>query len=91
MPSFTKICRPLASALLVIASFHLHAQTLSTDGTAELDRYLTDAIGTTRIPGMVALVVNKDDVIYEKSFGLMDSANNKAMSTDASASTAAIV
>jgi methyl acetate hydrolase len=72
----------LAGALLLAATF-ARAQTLSADGAAELDRYLTDAIGTTRIPGMVALVVSRDGVIYEKGFGLMDSANARPMTTDA--------
>lgn len=78
-----QLLKPLAGALLVAASFELGAQTLSDDGKAALDSYLGDAIGTTRIPGMVALVVNKDGIVYEEAFGLMDSANGKAMTTDA--------
>ncbi len=78
-----KHLKPIAGVLLLAASFHLSAQTLSTEGAAEIGRYLTAAIGTTRIPGMVALVVNEDGIVYEKAFGLMDTANNKAMTTDA--------
>ncbi|MBF8269714.1 MAG: Beta-lactamase protein [Gammaproteobacteria bacterium] len=59
------------------------AAELSDQGAAELDSYLQEAIATTHIPGLVALVVNKDGIIYEKAFGLMDSANNKPMTTDA--------
>lgn len=83
MISLRQAYRPLISAVLVIASLHVHAQTLSAEGAAELDQYLTEAIGTTRIPGMVALVVNEDGVLYEKAFGLMDSANSKPMTSDA--------
>jgi CubicO group peptidase (beta-lactamase class C family) len=83
MNVFTQACRSLVGALLIAASMQLDAQTLSAEGAAELDSYLTEAIGKTRIPGMVALVVNKDGIIYEKSFGLMDSANNKPMTNDA--------
>lgn len=83
MKALKHIFKPIAGALLLAVSFELSAQSLSTEGTADLDKYLTESIGTTRIPGMVALVVNKDGVIYEKAFGLMDTANNKAMSTDA--------
>ncbi|MDY6982210.1 MAG: serine hydrolase domain-containing protein [Pseudomonadota bacterium] len=77
------VIEPLTGALIVAVSFQLGAQTLSDDGKAALDSYLGEAIGTTRIPGMVALVVNKDGVVYEEAFGLMDSANGKAMTTDA--------
>jgi methyl acetate hydrolase len=59
------------------------AQTLSPAGINALNEYLESAIGSTRIPGMVALVTNGDEVIYEQAFGLMDTANNKAMSNDA--------
>ncbi|MES2603692.1 MAG: serine hydrolase domain-containing protein [Pseudomonadota bacterium] len=67
-------------ALLLCAS--LEAQTLNDTGKAALDIYLQDVIKTTRIPGMVALVVNKDGIVYEKAFGLMDTANSKPMSPD---------
>jgi methyl acetate hydrolase len=59
------------------------AAQLSPQGKTEIDRYLQSAIGTTRIPGMVAVVVDKNGIIYEKGFGLMDGAKNKPMSTDA--------
>lgn len=74
---------PFAGALLLVASFGLEAQTLGAEGAADIDRYLAKAIGTTRVPGMVALVVNRDGIIYEKAFGLMDSANKEPMRTDA--------
>lgn len=83
MKAFKHAYKPFASALMLIAAVQLQAQTLGSEGAAEIDRYLTDAIGSTKIPGMVALVVNKDGVIYEQAFGLMDSANNRPMTTDA--------
>ena len=70
-----------ATALLL--SVHVGAAQLSAQGTAELDRYLQDAVATSHIPGMVALVVDRNGVVYEKAFGLMDKANKKPMSTDA--------
>lgn len=69
-----------SSALLLSAT--LEAQTFSDAGKAEIDSYLQQAIADTQIPGMVALVVNKDGIIYEKAFGLRDVANNKPMTTD---------
>ncbi len=70
-----------AASLLLCAQ--LGAAQLSPQGTAEIDRYMQGAIGSTRIPGMVAVVVDKNGIIYEKAFGLMDSARGKPMSTDA--------
>jgi len=71
------------SAFALLVSAHGFTAELSEQGLAELDLYLQNAIQSTRIPGMVALVVNKDGIVYEKAFGLMDSANSKPMTTDA--------
>lgn len=68
---------------LLLISFNLQAQSLAPAGVEELDAYLEQAIATTHIPGLVALVVNKDGIVYEKAFGLMDTAGNKPMTTDA--------
>jgi methyl acetate hydrolase len=75
-----KLLVGVASLLLCV---QLDAAQLSPQGTAEIDRYLQGSIGTTRIPGMVAVVVDRNDIIYEKGFGLMDSARGKPMSADA--------
>jgi methyl acetate hydrolase len=71
------------AATAFLLSVHAGAAQLSTQGKAELDRYLQEAVSTTHIPGMVALVVDRDGIVYEKGFGLMDKANRKPMSTDA--------
>ncbi len=72
------------SLLVIVSSLStVHAQSLSVAGANALDSYLQSAIGSTRIPGMVALVTNGEEVIYEYAFGLMDSANNKTMTADA--------
>lgn len=70
-------------AIALLLSAHGFAAELTEKGLADLDLYLQNAIVSTHIPGMVALVVNKDGIVYEKAFGLMDSANNKPMTTDA--------
>ena len=69
--------------LFLLLTTGLQAQTLSMGGRYELDRYLMQAIDSTRIPGVVALVTNGEEVIYHSAFGLMDSANRKAMTRDA--------
>lgn len=73
---------------LVLLSFALspqvlRAQSLDAAGKAAIDDWLTDAVRTTHIPGIVALVVNKDGVIYENAFGLMETGTAKPMANDA--------
>jgi CubicO group peptidase (beta-lactamase class C family) len=72
----------LLLSVLFVLSCSVHAQTFSKESIAVLDQYLEQAIATTHIPGLVALVTSKDSIIYESAYGKMDVANNKAMTTD---------
>ncbi|MCP5146071.1 MAG: beta-lactamase family protein [Gammaproteobacteria bacterium] len=72
---------PAIAALLL--SQTVHAAQFTAAGKAELDAYLQAAVTNTHIPGMVALVVDRDGVIYEQAFGLMDSAKQRPMSPTA--------
>jgi methyl acetate hydrolase len=56
--------------------------TLPASTAATLSRQLTDAVGRGDTPGVVALVVNRDGVLYEGAAGKRDTANNVPMSTD---------
>jgi methyl acetate hydrolase len=78
-----KLFAVCVASFALLCPLGIAAQTLNANGVAALDSYLSDAIKTTHIPGMVALVVNEDGIVYQKAFGLMDTANNKPMSTDA--------
>jgi CubicO group peptidase (beta-lactamase class C family) len=49
---------------------------------AEIDAYLTNVIRDTRIPGIVALVVDADRVVYEGAFGRQDVAAGAPMAAD---------
>jgi methyl acetate hydrolase len=51
-------------------------------GAAEIDAVLKMAVEK-GIPGVVAVVANRDRVLYEGAFGLMDTAKQKPMSKDA--------
>ncbi len=62
----------ISLALVLLLPALAGAAQLSPQGTAEIDRYLQDGIGTTRVPGMVAVVVDKNGIVYEKAFGLME-------------------
>lgn len=69
--------------LLLLTSAAASAQTISSAGRYELDNYFGQMVAESRIPGLVALVTNGDEVIYHSAFGLMDSGNSKAMTRDA--------
>ncbi|MES2624134.1 MAG: serine hydrolase domain-containing protein [Pseudomonadota bacterium] len=71
------------STALLLLTVNAGAQTLTPEGEAAIDRYLQEQQMTTGIPGMVALIVNKDGVIFEKAYGRMDVTNNKPMTQDA--------
>jgi methyl acetate hydrolase len=49
------------------------------DGNAEITRYLSSRIGATPIPGIVAMVVDKNTTLYSGAFGKQDVAGNVAM------------
>ncbi len=74
--------KKIIGATALLLSFSVDAQTLTATGKSAIDSYLQNAIKTTHIPGMVALVVNKDGIIYEQAFGLKDVAHKQPMSTD---------
>ena len=74
------------TGLLVLflgASLPLAAQpTVSADGAAELDRYLSSVVRDTDIPGLVALVTTAEGTIYEAAFGDQDRGLGRPMLTD---------
>src|SRR5688500_4137285 len=50
--------------------------------SAEIDTFLTGAVRNTRIPGIVALVVDADRVLYTGAFGRQDVAGGVPMAND---------
>lgn len=73
-------------AAAVVALFLLipcaQAQTLSAKGAQEIDALLQRAIQQGTVPGVVAMVVSKDKILYQSSFGLRDVGNKKPMQND---------
>ena len=55
----------------------------SPDGTSAITRQLEQAVQRGDTPGVVALVVNRNGVIYEAAVGTQDSARTAPMRTDA--------
>src|SRR5262245_20105142 len=70
------------SALAYADSAPKAAPTLPASTATTLSSQLTDAVARGDTPGVVALVVNRDGVLYEGAAGKRDSANNVPMSTD---------
>lgn len=54
---------------------------LDVRGAAAIDRMFEAAVAKGEIPGVVAAVVNKDQILYLKAFGKQDVARNIPMST----------
>lgn len=69
---------------VVISSLALaaQAQTLSDEGKESITAWLQEAAENTRIPGMVALVVNRDGILYQGSFGQRDVGRDLPMTDD---------
>src|SRR5947207_8401558 len=56
---------------------------LGQGGTTEIDAILQKAVQQGAFPGVVAIVANKDQILYDSSFGLMDVGKQKPMPKDA--------
>ena len=56
---------------------------LTPNGTTEINAILQRAVQQGVVPGVVAIVANKDRILYENAFGLMDVAKQKPMTKDA--------
>src|SRR2546425_8775671 len=56
--------------------------TLSAKAVSEIDALLQEAVRQGTVPGVVAIVTNKDRVLYHSAFGLMDTGKRKPMQKD---------
>ena len=50
--------------------------------TEAIDDYLDQAVANTKIPGLVALVVDADETLYSRAVGIRNVARNEAMTED---------
>ena len=69
--------RVIAAILLSVTL--AHGQTLSQTGATEIDAIFQSAIQQGTIPGVVAIVASKDQILYHNAFGLQNVANQTAM------------
>ena len=80
-PRYAPTDRAAASAL-VSEAFAL-APTIPAQGAAALSGFLQQAVARGDVPGVVALVVGPDAVLYHEAFGKLNVARNVDMSRDA--------
>src|SRR5712691_3606403 len=77
-----RICTPLAILLFVCTARSAELPALDVNGAAAIDRMFQAAVDKREIPGVVAAVVNKDQILYLKAFGKQDVAKGVPMSTN---------
>jgi methyl acetate hydrolase len=70
------MCIALAASLGV-------AQTQAPSGSAAIDATLRDAVARKDVPGVVALVTNRERVLYQGAFGVADVSTRRALDNDA--------
>lgn len=72
----------IALIYLTLLTGWLEAQEFSVSDQSQIDTVLSKGIAEFNIPGVVGLVTNKDQVIYQGAFGKADIQNNVEMRTD---------
>ncbi|MFN8000757.1 MAG: serine hydrolase domain-containing protein [Acidobacteriota bacterium] len=55
---------------------------LTSKGIASMDQFLADTVAKQELPGLVAAVVNKDQILYLKAFGKQNVGQNIPMTKD---------
>jgi methyl acetate hydrolase len=81
-PGMRRTCTLLAILLLLSYTARTaRLPTLDPSGAATIDRMFQAAVEQREIPGVVAAVVNKDQILYLKAFGKQDVARDIPMST----------
>src|SRR5215475_2840845 len=84
MKRFQSICIVMIVVLLgVDVSAQNGRPALPANGTAEIDAILQHAVQQGTVPGVVAIVANKDRILYQGAFGLMDVGKQRPISRDA--------
>ena len=67
----------------MIATFSTLAIAQNAPGSAAIDAALRGAVERRDVPGVVALVVNRDRVLYQGAFGVTDIPSGRALAPDA--------
>lgn len=71
------------TTLGVVTCGELAPEALDSEAKASLDEVIRSAVDDEDVPGVVALVVTSDSVLYQGAFGVMDPEGDVAMRTNA--------
>lgn len=71
------------TTLLAAAGAESESPSVSASGKAALDAVLSAAVDAGDVPGVVAVVVDRDSTLYRGAFGVMDAAGEESMRLDA--------
>src|SRR5262245_64719872 len=82
MKTFPLLSLFLALVFSVSSSAQAPIPALGQSGAPEINSILQRAVQQGIVPGVVAMVANKDRVLYEGAFGLMDVGKQKPMTKD---------
>jgi CubicO group peptidase (beta-lactamase class C family) len=69
-------------ATILFVGVLAQGETFSAKGAAEIDALLQHTIQVGTVPGVVAIVANKDHILYHHAYGLRDVQGQKAMKED---------
>ncbi len=79
-PAMKILC--LFAVAMFFHALPIQAQVLNEKGRAEIDALLQRAVEQHNIPGVVAIVAGKNEILYSGAFGLQDMQNQKLMQKD---------
>jgi len=68
--------------LLMVSMKAVPPPSLTSEGSSALSTFFADAVARGDVPGVVALVVDRDKVLYHEAFGKMNVAKNVPMAKD---------
>src|SRR5687767_5773899 len=72
----------LVSVVLLLVGVKAAPLLLTSEGSTALSSFFTDAVARGDVPGVVAIVVDRDKVLYHEAFGKMNVAKNVPMAKD---------
>src|ERR1700750_1886691 len=78
-----KTAEVVATVGVAVAALTGSASAQSSPGTAAIDTSLREAIERKDVPGVVALVTDRERVLYQGAFGVADVSTGRALTADA--------
>ncbi|HEY2884317.1 MAG TPA: serine hydrolase domain-containing protein, partial [Rhizomicrobium sp.] len=78
-----KVARMVATVGVAVAAMAGSAAAQNTTGVASIDATLRGAVERKDVPGVVALVTDRDRVLYQGAYGVADVATSRPLAQDA--------